>query len=133
MKSRIYKSEHIFHKKEDAVSYLKLSFLGQEHESFKVMFLDNRNGLISDEELFRGTIDGAAIYPREVVKAAIAFNAAAVIFSHNHPSGNSDPSEADKSITSRLSEALKLIDVRVLDHIVIGENETCSFVEHGLV
>lgn len=83
--------------------------------------------------MFRGTIDGANVYPREVVRASIAFNAAAVVLAHNHPSGFCEPSQADIRITERLKSALSLVDVRVLDHIVVGGSETYSFAEHGLL
>lgn len=117
----------------NAASYLKLKFAGLEYESFRVMFLNSQHELIKLKEMFRGTIDGAAVYPREVVKATLQFNAAAVIFAHNHPSGVCEPSQADIDITKRLIYALNLIDVRVLDHIVVGGNETCSFAERGLL
>jgi len=94
--------------------------------------LDNQHQLIEFRELFYGTIDGASVYPREVVKAVLEVNASAVIFAHNHPSGNSEPSQADKDITKRLSDALGLIDVRVLDHFVVGET-AISFAERGLL
>jgi DNA repair protein RadC len=97
------------------------------------MFLDNKNKLIKLEELFRGTVDGASVYPREVVKKALQLNAAAVIFCHNHPSGNPDPSLADKRITDTLINALNLIDIRVLDHFIIGGSEAYSFSENGLI
>lgn len=96
------------------------------------MFLDNRHRVITFEEMFRGTIDGASVYPREVVKAALQHNAAAVIFAHNHPSGVAEPSQADQAITKRLIEALLLVDVRVLDHLVVGE-QVVSFAERGLI
>jgi DNA repair protein RadC len=96
------------------------------------MFLDNQHHLISFEELFFGTIDSASVYPREVVKAALKTNAAAVIFAHNHPSGDATPSQADKRITQRLKDALALVDIRVLDHIVIGDSAV-SFAERGLL
>ncbi len=130
---RLRKPEHYLLSAKDTKTYLKLQFEGVERESFRVLFLDTQYGLIADEELFMGTIDGAAIYPREVVKATLKFNAAAVIFSHNHPSGNCEPSLADRNITQKLVEALKLIDVRVLDHIVVGGNRSCSFAERGLL
>ena len=133
LESRLHKPEHVFTNPEDANSYLKLQFAGLEHESFRVMFLNTQHGLITLKELFRGTIDGAAIYPREVVKAALHFNAAAVILSHNHPSGVPEPSNADKLITRRLMKALRLIDVRVLDHIVVGGDETFSFAQNDLL
>jgi DNA repair protein RadC len=94
--------------------------------------LDNQHRVIACDELFRGTIDGASVYPREVVKAALQYNAAALIMAHNHPSGISDPSQADRVITEKLKEALALIDVRVLDHFIVGEN-VYSFAEHGLL
>jgi DNA repair protein RadC len=102
------------------------------HEVFACLFLDNRNRVISFEKMFFGTIDGASVYPREVVRAALKKNAAAVIFAHNHPSGVAEPSHADEQITQRLKEALALVDVRVLDHFVIGD-EIVSFAERGLL
>ncbi|PCI97244.1 MAG: hypothetical protein COB14_09260 [Alphaproteobacteria bacterium] len=131
--ARLRQPDCVIKQPEDATAYLKLKFAGLEHESFRVMFLNNRHEMIALEELFRGTIDGAAVYPREVVKTTLKFNAAAVILAHNHPSGDVDPSQADKHITQRLVDALKLIDVRVLDHIVVGNNEAYSFAQHGLV
>lgn len=107
--------------------------LGQhEREVFAVLLLDNQHRLIEYNELFFGTIDAATVYPREVVKLALERNAAAVIFAHNHPSGEAEPSQADRRITSRLSDALALIDIRVLDHFVIGETPV-SFAERGLI
>ena len=103
-----------------------------KNEIFACMLLDTRNQLIRYEELFTGSINGASIYPREVVKLVLKTNAAAVIFAHNHPSGNNNPSEADKQITKRLKQALELIDARVLDHIIVGE-DTFSMAEHGLI
>ena len=112
--------------------FVKLQLATYEHEVFACLFMDNRNRVIAFVELFRGTIDGASVYPREVVKACLSHNAAAVIFAHNHPSGVSEPSLADKSITKRLNDALALIDVRVLDHLIVGE-EVTSFAERGLL
>ncbi|WP_462320211.1 RadC family protein [Halochromatium sp.] len=113
--------------------YLKLRLRGLSHEVFACLFLDNRHRVIEYQELFRGTIDGASVHPREVVKEAIRWNAAAVIFAHNHPSGVAEPSQADLRITKRLQDALDLIDVRVLDHIIVGEDEGTSFAERGLI
>lgn len=96
------------------------------------MFLDNQHRLIAFEELFFGTIDSASVYPREVLKAALKVNAAAIILAHNHPSGDATPSQADKQITQRLKEALALVDIRVLDHIVVGDS-AISFAERGLL
>jgi len=102
------------------------------HEVFAVLFLDQRHRVICFEEMFRGTIDGASVYPREVVKKALEYNAAAVIFAHNHPSGVAEPSQSDERITQRLKEALGLVDIRVLDHFVVGD-KVISFAERGLL
>jgi DNA repair protein RadC len=117
---------------DDTKRYLRLKMQTLEHEVFSVLFLDNRHRLISYEEMFRGTIDGASVHPREVVKRALAHNAAAVILAHNHPSGVAEPSRADESITRRLKEALALVEVRVLDHLIVG-SEITSMAERGLV
>jgi DNA repair protein RadC len=114
-------------------SYLTARLRGYAYEVFACLFLDNQHRIIEFEELFRGTIDGASVYPREVVKKALAFNAAAVIFAHNHPSGIAEPSEADKFITHKLKQAMFLLDIRVLDHFIIGDGEAYSFAEHGLL
>ena len=116
-----------------ARQFLILELAGLEHEVFGVFFLDNQHRVIKFEELFQGTIDSASVYPREVVKAALLSNAAAVIFTHNHPSGVADPSDADRRITERLVAALELTEVRVLDHIIVGGDDTYSFAEHGLL
>lgn len=113
--------------------YLTMNLAGREHEIFAVLFLDNRHRLIAHAELFRGTIDGASVHPREVVKEALARNAAAVILAHNHPSGIAEPSQADELITRRLREALALVDIRVLDHLIVAGGETLSFAERGLL
>jgi DNA repair protein RadC len=112
--------------------YVKLQLSTYEHEVFACLFMDNRNRVITFEKLFRGTIDGASVYPREVVKACLSHNAAAVIFAHNHPSGVAEPSQADIAITERLKKALALVDIRVLDHLIVGE-EVISFAERGLL
>ena len=117
---------------EASKDFVKLQLARYEHEVFACLWLDNRNRVINFNKLFRGTIDGASVYPREVVKAALKHNAAAVIFAHNHPSGVAEPSHADEAITRRLKEALSLIDVRVLDHLVVG-SEVISFAERGLL
>lgn len=105
----------------------------REHEVFAIVYLDTRNRVIAYDEPFRGTIDQAAVYPREVVKAALAHNAAAVCIAHNHPSGVPEPSRADESFTSGLRQALGLVDIRMLDHIIIAGTQTYSFAEHGLL
>jgi DNA repair protein RadC len=111
--------------------YLRIKLGGQRHESFVVLFVDVKNRLIVDKELFRGTLTHTSVYPREVVKAALACNAAGVILAHNHPSGLPDPSEADVQLTRALSQALALVDIRVLDHFVVAGPLVHSFAEHG--
>ena len=113
--------------------YLRLRMGNLEHEVFSVLWLDSQNRVIKIEELFRGTLAQASVYPREVVKAALACNAAAVILAHNHPSGLSDPSAADISLTQNLKEALALVDVKVLDHMVVSTREVVAFSERGLL
>lgn len=110
---------------------LKLRHL--EHEEFVCLFLDNKHRVIQFREMFRGTLSSASVYPREVVKACLKVNAAAVIFAHNHPSGVAEPSDADIALTEKLRQALALIDVRVLDHLVVGEGVPVSFAERGLM
>lgn len=113
--------------------YFALRFAGLEHEVFTCLYLDGRHRVLACEELFRGTIDGASVHPREVVKRALMHNAAAVIFAHNHPSGVAEPSQSDELITRRLKEALAMIDIRVLDHLVVGGAQVESFAERGLL
>jgi DNA repair protein RadC len=134
LESRIlYNSDSIpMNSPQASKDFVKLKLATYEHEVFACLFLDNRNRLIVFDELFRGTIDGASVYPREVVKACLSHNAAAVIFAHNHPSGATEPSQADIAITERLRKALALIDVRVLDHLIVGD-EVTSFAERGLL
>ncbi len=127
-------------KKGDALSspsdtrrYLAAKLRDYHHEVFACLFLDNRNRVIQFEELFTGTIDGASVYPREVIKRTLHHNAAAIIFAHNHPSGIAEPSQSDRHITQKLKNALEMIDVRVLDHIIIGDGEYSSFAELGLI
>jgi DNA repair protein RadC len=114
-------------------AYLKLKLAGYPYEVFGVMFLDNRHRLIAFEEMFRGTIDGASVHPREVVRSALKHNAAAVVFAHNHPSGVTEPSQSDLRITARLKDALALVEVRVLDHLIVGEDDGVSLAERGLL
>ncbi len=113
--------------------YLSNQLKNHAREVFACLFLDNHNQLICFEELFHGTLNEANVYPREVVKRALAHNAAKVIFAHNHPSGNATPSHADQEITQQLKKTLALIDVKVVDHFVIGRNETVSFAERGFL
>lgn len=118
---------------QQAIDYLSAQLRDYAHEVFACLWLDSQHRVIRFEELFHGTIDGASVYPREVVKAALKHNAAAVILSHNHPSGIAEPSQADAQITRRLKEALSLVDVRLLDHIVIGDGQHASLAERGEV
>ena len=114
-------------------AFLRLKLADKEHEIFAVMFLTNQHQLIEYEEMFRGTIDSASVYPREIVKAALVHNAAAIIVSHNHPSGNAEPSESDKAITAKIIDACKLLDIRVLDHFIVTTTTAISFAECGLI
>ena len=116
-----------------AFEYLQTLLQHYEHEVFGAVFLDNQHRILGFEELFRGTIDAASVYPREVVKRALAYNAAALILVHNHPSGNPEPSAADTSITLRLRDALNLVDIRILDHVVVGMEGCVSLVTRGLI
>lgn len=116
----------------DAVEFLKTKLGALEREAFAILFLDNANQIIDYQELFHGTIASASVYPREVIKEVLKQNAANVILAHNHPSGNCEPSAADKAITAKLKHALSLIDVEILDHIIIG-NGYVSFAERNLL
>ena len=113
--------------------YLRLRLQDLEHEVFICVFLDAQHRVIAAEELFRGTLTQTSVYPREIVKAALRHNAAALIFAHNHPSGLAEPSRADEALTSALKQALVLVDVRVLDHFVIAGAGAVSFAERGLL
>ena len=113
--------------------YLRLLLGGRQQEVFMVLFLDTQHRVIASEELFHGTLGQTSVYPREVVKRALVHNAAAVIFAHNHPSGVTEPSQADQLLTTALKQALELVDVRVLDHFVVAGGQTLSFAEKGLV
>lgn len=113
--------------------FLRSKLRKYPYEVFAGLFLDNRHRIISFDELFRGTIDGASVYPREVVKQALDHNAAAVIFAHNHPSGVAEPSRADQMITKKLVQALGTVDIRVLDHFVIGDSQAISMAELGMI
>lgn len=113
--------------------FLQYHLHGQRREVFSCVFVNSQHAVICCEDLFWGTLDGAAVYPREVVVRALYHNAAAVIFAHNHPSGVTEPSQADRRITQRLQKALALMDIRVLDHIIVGEGQPFSFAEEGLL
>jgi DNA repair protein RadC len=124
---------HTFTNPSKVRDYLMLSLAKKEAEEFHVLFLNNQHGLIKDECMFKGTIDGASVYPREVIKRALELNAAAVILSHNHPSGATEASVADRQITRRLKDGLALVDIRILDHIIVAHASTVSFAETGLL
>lgn len=113
--------------------YLRLLLAGKEHEVFVVVLLDAQNRVLTCEEMFRGTLTQTSVYPREVVKVALAANAGSAIFAHNHPSGVSEPSRADENLTRALKEALALVDVRVLDHFIVAGASSMSFAERGLL
>jgi len=132
LERRIRRDDVIF-RPEHAKQYLVVQLGGLENEVFGCMFLDSQHRIITFEKMFNGTIDGASVHPREVVKRALGLNAAAVILAHNHPSGVPVPSEADKALTLKLQSALRLVDIRVLDHILVAGPETTSFAERGLL
>jgi len=113
--------------------YLTLELAQDKTESFCILFLNNKHHLVKFERLFHGTIDGCSVHPRVVVQKALEYNANAVILAHNHPSGNPEPSAADKHLTTRLTDALALIEIQVLDHIIVGNTNTFSFAERGLL
>ncbi len=117
----------------DTEAYLQARFRNLGHELFCCLYLDNRHRVLRFAELFRGTIDGTSVYPREVVKEALAVNAAAVILAHNHPSGVAEPSQADERITRRIRAALELVDIRLLDHLVVGDGAATSMASRGLL
>ena len=118
---------------ESVRDYLRMLLSGREHEVFVVVLLDAQHRVLHCEEMFRGTLTQTSVYPREVVKTALAANAASVIFAHNHPSGASEPSQADELLTRELKAALALVDVKVLDHFVIAGAQSLSFAERGLL
>lgn len=123
--------ESVLESPEAVRDYLKALLRHEPHEVFGCLFLDAKHRVLAFESLFRGTIDSASVYPRQVVKRALAHNAAALILAHNHPSGVADPSPADRVLTKRLQEALELVDVQVLDHIIVGGEDPISMVEYG--
>lgn len=113
--------------------YLRMHFMGKQHEAFVVICLDAQNRVIAADEMFKGTLTQTSVYPREVVKRALKHNAAACIFAHNHPSGVAEPSRADEALTTTLKRALALVDVQVLDHFVVGTDSVMSFAERGVL
>ena len=126
-------SGSVFDSPKAVADFLKLHFAGQPHESFAVLYLDAQHALIAFEELFRGTLTQTSVYPREVLKRALHHEAAAVILSHNHPSGSTAPSRADELLTKTLSTALSMVDVRVVDHLIVAGGQSLSFAERGLL
>ncbi|BDF96571.1 DNA repair protein RadC [Pseudoalteromonas haloplanktis] len=127
------KRDAVFNSPQSVYDYLTLELRGLQQEIFMVLYLDSQNRLIKEETLFYGTINAASVYPREVVKAALKNNAAALILAHNHPSGIAEPSQADKLITTKLQQALQLVDINILDHIIVGGDNCVSFAERGLI
>jgi DNA repair protein RadC len=117
----------------DTMDFLQAQLRDRKNEVFCALFLDNRHRVLAFEELFQGTLNGTAVYPREIIKRALKHNAGAVILVHNHPSGVAEPSRADELLTTRLREALTLVDIRLLDHLVVGDGEMVSFSERGLI
>lgn len=124
---------HTIRSPADTEAFLMARLRDLPHELFCCLYLDNRHRVLAFEELFRGTIDGTSVYPREVVKQALKVNAAAVILAHNHPSGIAEPSQADERITRRVRSALELVDIRLLDHLVIGDGNSTSLANRGLL
>jgi len=118
---------------DNTMRYIKQRLRAYPHEVFACLYLDNQHRFLYFDELFRGTIDGASVYPREVVKAALKHNAAALILAHNHPSGVAEPSQADIHITKRIKSALDLVDIRVLDHIIVGDADVTSLAQRGCI
>ena len=133
MESRLKYRDVTLNSPQAVRDYLRLRLSEREHELFVVLFLDAQHRLIVCDEMFQGTLTQTSVYPREVVKAALRHNAAAVIFAHNHPSGVAEPSRADELLTGALKSALELVDIRVLDHIVVASDKTASFAERGIL
>ena len=133
LESRMTYETDFFNNPKDTKDYLRLKLGGKEREVFAVLYLSNRNQLISYEELFFGTIDGSSVYPREVVKLALKHNAAAIILAHNHPSGVCEPSKADEDITKRIRAACGLVEIRLLDHLIVSGKDAVSLAERGLI
>ncbi|HEX4975496.1 MAG TPA: DNA repair protein RadC [Pseudomonadales bacterium] len=125
--------EDVLSNPRDAQNFLISKMRAYPHEVFACLFLNNQNRVLAFEEMFFGSINGAPVYSREVVKRALKHNAAAIIFAHNHPSGEAEPSDADQQVTRQLVSALSLVDIRVLDHIVVGDGQAVSFAERGLL
>nr|WP_067297527.1 DNA repair protein RadC [Marinobacterium profundum] len=130
---RVFQRSNTLQNPTEVRDYLRMKLASERNEVFSVVFLDNRHRVIAFDVLFKGTIDASSVYPRVVLSKALEHNAAAVIFAHNHPSGVTEPSLADKAITERLASLLTAVDIRVLDHFIIGEGKPFSFAEMGLL
>lgn len=130
---RLFTTDQPLTSPRDVAAYLKLQLAAEAHEAFGVIFLNAKHQPLAFEVLFRGSVDCATIHPRQIVKRALAHNAAAMIISHNHPSGCTEPSKADISLTERIKESLRLVDVRLIDHFVVGSGKPLSFAERGLI
>jgi DNA repair protein RadC len=130
---RLFTQEATLETVAEVASYLKLKLAAEEHEVFGVIFLNAKHRPLAFEVLFTGTIDAATIYPRQIIKRALTHNASAIIICHNHPSGSCDPSQGDIAMTRRIKDAVRLLDIRLLDHFVVGCGEPMSFLEAGLI
>lgn len=133
LKEKIKDTKIILKSSKEVFDYLYQSMLSQKIEVFKVLFLDGKNKLLETGDMFKGSLSSSAVYPREIIKSAIKYNASGLIFVHNHPSGDSDPSESDKEITENLVNACKVMQIKVLDHIIIGDSKYFSFVDNRLI
>jgi len=133
MKRHLISDRTVLSSPMDTREYLQLQIAHLEHEVFGVIFVTNRNQIIDDRIMFRGTIDGAAVYPREIAKEALRLNASGLVLYHNHPSGVSEPSRADRDITERITQAIGLFDMRVLDHLIVASDHATSMAERGLI
>lgn len=133
LENRVARLSDVMSSPADVRRFLTMEMAGLEHEMFSIMWLDTQNRLIAFQEMFRGTLSQTSVYPREVLKAAVRHNAGAVVFCHNHPSGIPYPSRADELLTTELKNALKYLEVRVLDHIIVAGADTYSLAEHGLL
>lgn len=131
--TRMERSGDIMNSVNNVKNFLTLQYAAAERELFAVTFLTNQHELISHQVLFKGTIDSASVHPREIIKAALRYNAAAIIINHNHPSGNPEPSQADEIITNKIKDACTLLDIRLLDHFIVGASSITSFAERGLL
>lgn len=133
LEKRVFKAGPLLDQPQAAKDYLRLKLVAEPNEVFAIVFMNTKHRVLAYEPMFKGTLDATAVYPRVVVQRALELNAGAVIFSHQHPSGCTEPSSADRVLTDRLKAALALIDVRVLDHIIVGQGTPYSFAESGLL